>query len=241
MCTCSSDALLRGEHQLFFGFQSAVFGVGGPQHGVPLFLDFSGFFSDSGAGLGQLMRTCYEGDVLRFLFLDEAGLRTRRPDLVATIETATETRLKEEFMDVQELKDKVAELEGEIATRTEERDGLQTQLDEAEKQKRIDDAQKAIAEIVDNDADLKEATRVRIKEQFKDAETEEGVAEAVEAEKKYIAELNDGGAIRELGRTETETPEKVRARIKENAKRRYLNDGKTEEEAERMADIYVNG
>jgi len=173
--------------------------------------------------------------------LDVTALHERRPDLVAEIETATEEKLRKEFEVMEELKAKIEELEGQITTLTEERDGLKTELEEAERKERAVTAQAEIAELVDA-ADLHEATKARIRERFAEADSTEGVADAIDAEKKYVAELNEAGEVRNLGRSDSpDDSETARKRLKENAKRRYLDDGFSEENAERAADIFANG
>ncbi|GAH16106.1 unnamed protein product, partial [marine sediment metagenome] len=150
------------------------------------------FVTEPGAG-GSV--TFYESDRNRDVDLVElSALKERRPDLVKAIESAVREEIKQEVKHKMELEQRVTELEGQIETLTTERDDLKTKMAEAEKAKVKAEAQAVIKEAVDK-AELPDAAKERLTERFKDAETAEGIEEAIKSEIDYIAKLSEAGKV----------------------------------------------
>lgn len=175
------------------------------------------FVTEPGAG-GVV--TFYEADRSRDVDLVElSALKVRRPDLIKVIEAEVRAKITTEVKKAMEDKDKIVELEGQIATLTEERDKLQTKVTEGEKDKLKAEAQATVKEAVDK-AELPEATKERLIERFKDAESADGIEEAIQFEKDYIAKLTEAGEVRGLGKSQPES-EKDQVALTESLKRAH--------------------
>jgi len=154
------------------------------------------FVTEPGAG-GIV--TFYESDKSRDVDLIElSGLQEKRPDLVKLIEANLRAEIQQEVKHKVELEDKVKELEGQVAGLTTERDGLKEAADKAEKDKVLAEAQASIKEAVDK-AELPDIAKERVIEKFKGAESADGVAEAIQAEKDYISKLSESGTVKGMG------------------------------------------
>ena len=137
------------------------------------------FVTEPGAGgMVQMYEFDRENDI-DLVSLDI--LRERRPDLIKSIEAEVKAVITQEVKKKVELEDKVKELETNIETLTQERDGLQVKITEAEKAQRIAEAKSQVDDAISK-SELPEAARVRLLEKFKDAESAEGIAEVVKAE-----------------------------------------------------------
>jgi len=175
------------------------------------------FVTEPGAG-GIV--TLYESDRNHDIDLVElSGLKERRPDLVKLIENKVREEITKEVKKAMENEEKITELEGQITTLTAERDTLKEAAEKAVKEKAKAEAQAIIKEAVDK-AELPNAAKERIIERFKDAESAEGIAEAIQSEVDYIAKLSEAGKVKGLGPTKT-NPEKDRAALKESFKRMH--------------------
>ena len=97
-----------------------------------------------------------------------------------------------------ELEEKITKLEGRVTTLTGERDSLQAKFTEAEKAKRIAEAKSQIDNVISK-AELPEPARVRLLEKFKDAETADGLEDAIKSEKDYVASLLEAGKVKGMG------------------------------------------
>ena len=173
------------------------------------------FVTEPGAG-GIV--TFYESDRGHDIDLIELpNLKERRPDLVKLIETNIREEIKQEVKHKMELEQKVTELESQITTLTTERDDLKTKMEEAAKAQVKAEAQALIKEAVDK-AELPDAAKERLTERFKDAESAEGIEEAVKSEIDYIAKLSEAGKVKGLGVTKID-PEKDKEALKESFKK----------------------
>jgi len=173
------------------------------------------FVTEPGAG-GVV--TLYESDRNHDIDLIElATLKEKRPDLVKIIEAKVREEITKEVKHKMELEERVTELEGQITTLTAERDGLKTKITEAEKEKAKAEAQASIKEAVDK-AELPDVAKERLIERFKDAESADGIEEAIQSEKDYLAKLAESGKVKGLGATKS-NPEKDREALKESFKR----------------------
>ena len=162
--------------------------------------------------------TLYESDRDTDVDLIELqALKERRPDLVKALESAVREEVSKEVKHAMELEERVKELEGQVTTVTTERDELQGKITEAEKEKAKAEAQAAIKEAVDK-AELPSAAKERLLERYKDAETAEGIAEAIKSEVDYIARLSEAGKVKGLGGS-TPNPEKDTNALKESVKK----------------------
>jgi len=61
---------------------------------------------------------------------------------------------------------------------------------------------------------------VRLTERFKDADSADGIEEAIQSEKDYIAKLAEAGKVKGFGPTREDT-EKGKAALKESLKRAH--------------------
>ena len=117
-----------------------------------------------------------------------------------------------------ELEEKITELEGQITTLTKERDGLQAKFTEAEKAQRKAEAKSEIDKAVGK-SELPEPARVRLLEKFKDAETADGLEDAIKSEKDYVASLLEAGKVKGMGgHTDTKAGKEA---LKESFKRMH--------------------
>ena len=149
--------------------------------------------------------TLYESDRNRDVDLvDLSGLRERRPGLIKALEADIRSEITKEVKKAMENEERITELEGQITTLTTERDGLKEAAEEAVKEKAKAEAQATIKEAVDK-AELPDAAKERLIERFKDAESADGIAEAITAEVDYIAKLAESGKVKNLGPSKTDT------------------------------------
>ncbi|MBU2177636.1 MAG: hypothetical protein KJ556_21295, partial [Gammaproteobacteria bacterium] len=155
-----------------------------------------------------------------------ATLKNRRPDLVKTIESDMRAEILKEVKGQMELEEQVKELEGKVDTLTTENEDLKGKLTEADKAKAVAEAQATIKEAVDK-AELPDAAKERLLERFKDSDSPDGLEEAIQSEKDYIAKLSESGKVRNLGETKVD-PEKSKQSLKES----FIRSGMTEAQAE---------
>lgn len=175
------------------------------------------FVTEPGAG-GVV--TLYESDRNRDIDLVElAALRERRPDLVKAIEADIRTGIKQEVKHKMELEEQIKEKDEQIESLTKERDELKEAAEKAEKDKVKAEAQATIKEAVDK-AELPDAAKERIIERFKDSESADGIEEAIQSEKDYIAKLSEAGKVTNLGPSQEDT-EKDAETLKESFKRAH--------------------
>jgi len=173
------------------------------------------FVTEPGAG-GIV--TFYESDRSRDVDLIElSGLREKRPDLVKLIEDAVKAEITREVKNKMELDGKVKELEGQVESLTTENTELKTSISEAEKAKAKAEAQAAIKEAVDKAEGLPDAAKARMIERFADAETVEGIEEAIQSEKDYIAKLSESKKVKDLGPSHQD-PEASQKALRESFK-----------------------
>jgi len=155
------------------------------------------FVTEPGAG-GIV--TFYESDRSRDVDLIElSGLKEKRPDLVKLIEADIKAQITKEVKHRMESEERIKELEGQNETLTTENTDLKTSISEAEKAKTKADAQASIKEAVDKAEGLPDAAKEKLLERFKDAETADGVTEAIQSEKDYIAKLSESSKVKNMG------------------------------------------
>jgi len=181
------------------------------------------FVTEPGAG-GIV--TFYEADRSSNVdLIDLITLKEKRPDIIELITTEVRNEFKQEGKHIMENEAKIKELEGQVATLTTDKANLETEntglkdkITEAEKKEKIAEAQALVKDALDKAVDLPEAAKERVIEKFKDAETADGIQEAIDAEKAYIARLSEAGKVKNLGNTKTNDEESAKA-LRESFKR----------------------
>ena len=182
------------------------------------------FVTEPGAG-GVV--TLYESDRNHDIDLVELStLREHRPDLVKLIEDKVREEITKEVRKHMESEERITELEGQITDLTKERNELKETAEKAEKDKAKAEAQAVIKEAVDK-AELPDAAKERLIERFKDAESADGIAEAITSEVDYIAKLSEAGKVKGMGETKVD-PEKDHKALVES----FKGMGMSDEEAE---------
>jgi len=194
------------------------------------------FVTEPGAG-GIV--TLYESERNDIDLIELTALRERRPDLVKAIEASIKSEITKEVKKVMENEELIKEKDEQIETLTKERDELKETAEKAEKDKAKAEAQATIKEAVDK-AELPDAAKERILDSFKDAESTDGVEEAIQTEKDYIAKLAESGKVKNLGATRVDS-DKDKEALKESFKKTYLARGESEEDAEKLAKTAVSG
>jgi len=184
------------------------------------------FVTEPGAG-GIV--TFYESDRHDIDLVEIGTLRERRPDLVKALEAAVRAEIKQEVLHKMELETQVKELQDQVGTLTTANDELRAKIVEAEKAQAKAEAQATIKEAVAG-AELPEAAKAKLLERFTDAETAEGIEEAIQSERDYIAQLAESGKVKNLGGT-APNPDKDREALKES----FKGMGLTDEQAETAA------
>jgi len=173
------------------------------------------FVTEPGAG-GIV--TLYESDRSYDIDLVELStLKDKRPDLVKAIESALRAEIIKEAKMSKELEEQIQEKDDRITTLTKERDDLKETAEKAQKAEAKAKAQADIKEAVDK-AELPQAAKDRLIEVFKEAESAEGIEEAIKSEVDYIAKLSESGKVKNLGHSESDS-KKDREALKESAKR----------------------
>jgi cation transport regulator len=169
------------------------------------------FVTEPGAGGGI---NVYESRAAVDIDLvDLEGLRDSRPDLVAEIVSETKQQTQEDLKMTKELEERIQTLEGETETLTKENDELKTKIEEAAVAKQKAEAKAGIEKAI-GEAELPDATKTRLLEQFADAASDEGLKEAIEKEAEYIAALAHAGKVKDMGDTKAD-PEKGKEALKE--------------------------
>jgi hypothetical protein len=155
-----------------------------------------------------------------------------------------------------EMDEKLKEVQDQLKTKETELAEAQKAKDEAEKKLKESDeklaevAQKEMAEqvsaitktVLAEVKDLPEAAKSRIKVSpvikedgaLDEDKVKEAINEQVIAERNYLAELKKTGTVKEMGET---VPAKSKDSLKESFKAKYIREGKSEAEAERLAAI----
>ncbi|KKL89939.1 hypothetical protein LCGC14_1909670, partial [marine sediment metagenome] len=173
------------------------------------------FVTEPGAG-GAV--TFYESDRKRDIDLVElATLKERRPDLIKAVEANIREAVSKEVKKAMESEARITELEGQITTLTSERDELKEAKEQALKEKAKAEAQATIKEAVDK-AELPDKAKARLVEQFKDSDNAEGITEAIDSMKSFIADLSETSKVKGLGQTNEDSDKDTKA-FRESLKR----------------------
>ena len=160
------------------------------------------FVTEPGAYGGVLL---YEDDQSNDVdLINLEALKDRRPDLVEAITSETKNIMRREIKMTEELQAKVVELETQVETVTKERDEQLEKVKEAETEKAKATAQAVITTAI-AEAELPAPAKARLTARFADATSDEGLAEAIQTEKDYIAELGDLGKVKGMGESTPST------------------------------------
>ena len=182
------------------------------------------FVTEPGAG-GIV--TFYESDRSRDIdLIDLLTLKEKRPDLVSAIEATVKAEITKEVKKAMENDGLIQEKDDQIATLTKERDELKEAAEQAVKVAAKAEAQAAIKEAVDQ-AELPNAAKERLLEQFKDAESADGITEAITGMTEFIAKLSEAGKVVGLGATKVNSEEDRKA-LTESFKGMGLSDAEAE-------------
>ena len=182
------------------------------------------FVTEPGAGGRIEIFESANGHELDVDLIDESVLKERRPDIVKLIEDGIRNEFTKEARNKMESEKQVKELEGQVETLTTENAGLKVIIAEASKATAKAGAQAKIKEAVDK-AELPAIAKAKVLEGFKDAETDEGITAALEAERKYLTELAGDGKVIGLGPSNPDPdPVKDREALTESFKGLGLGD-----------------
>jgi len=160
------------------------------------------FVTEAGAG-GSV--DFYESERVDIDLIELPELKDRRPDLIEAVRIETKNDVLKEVKQLDELKEKITELEKQIGNITAERDVLKAKIAEAEKAQRVAETKAKLDEALLK-SELPEPAKSRIMEKFQNAESAEGIEEAIKAEADYIAKITEAGKVRNMG--ETKIPDK---------------------------------
>jgi len=197
-------------------------------------------------GAGGMVE-CYESaqpeDEYDVDVVTEEGLRERRPDLIELIETAVKDKLGKEVAGMTEVEKELKKLKESNQTLTAKNEELTTKVEATEAEDAKREAATAIKTLID-EAELPDATKARLTEQFKEAGSVDGIAEAIEASKTELAALTEAGKIKHLGNT-TPAPigdtAEIEKKVYESAYQRFRDQGDSDETAKQKATTYVRG
>ena len=116
----------------------------------------------------------------------------------------------------------VKTLTEEKATALKERDEAQAQIKTAEDEKAKAEA-KAVIEAAITEATLPDPSKARLRAQFAEATSAEGVAEAVKSEQDYIAELGGLGKVTGMGESKAKGEDNTEEldKLRESTKRAF--------------------
>ncbi|MBT9131138.1 MAG: hypothetical protein DDT41_01440 [candidate division WS2 bacterium] len=154
------------------------------------------FVTEAGAGgLVQMYESSPEYDVD---LISIEILKERRPDIIKEIEAEAKAEVLQEAKRKMDLEQKVKELETQITGLTAERDSLKTQIVEAEKAKATAETKVSLDEALSK-SELPEPAKARIMERFKEAQSVDGLEEAIKSEREYIAQLTEAGKVKNMG------------------------------------------
>lgn len=200
------------------------------------------FVTFAGAG-GQveMMESAVVTDENDLDLVTEAQLRERRPDLVSIIESNKE----QETMKTQE--ELLKEAQALAASEKARADKAEGDLREAKAREAKTAAASKLSELLEI-SKLPDVAKTKLRKQFAEAETTDGMQEAIAAEADYLKAVtptNGGAGIRRMGAThnvteaaagsedEARTPEETKTKLKES----FMRQGLSEKEAKIAAGI----
>ncbi|HRT66989.1 MAG TPA: hypothetical protein P5540_19445 [Candidatus Hydrogenedentes bacterium] len=212
------------------------------------------FVTEPGAG-GEVL-VCESADALEAL--DRETLEALRPDLVEQIagqpyeETDTMDELAQVKSELESLRASYDSLRAENTALAAERDAYKAKIEEfaakaleQEKAAKVAEAAAQIQKIL-AESKLPDAAKTRISKRFENAESVDGVKEAVEEEREYLKSAGIPGVVKECGGTvpansPDNSGQKSIESLKESFVASFMSRGKPRDEAIRLAEIAARG
>lgn len=173
------------------------------------------FVTEAGAGGGVLLYETerdFDIDIVSLSVLKE-----RRPDLIKSIETEVKEKTMKEVKKAMEIEEELKDTKEQLETVTKERDEAVDKLSESDKAKRIAEAKSVIDDAISK-AELPEAAKERLTERFKDAESADGIEDAIQTEKDYVDALSEASKPKNLGGSQP-NPEEDKKALRESFKK----------------------
>jgi len=173
-------------------------------------------------GAGGRAHALTEADVMKTLTVEV--IKEQRPDLVAEltggIDMAEVDELRQQLEEANRARTEAEQRaqEAEQKAKEAEQKASDAELREA-KRKVQEELEEALSSVT-----LPEPIVKRIRERFKDAETIEGIAEAIKEEQDYLRELSGSGVVTGLGESEKEEGEGGGIDLSESFKAFGLSD-----------------
>jgi hypothetical protein len=152
--------------------------------------------------------------------IDEAQLRVRRPDLIQLIESAQGDKMKTVEQQLAEAQDTIKARDKQIETLNESTKAANKTAAGAELEKLLTESK------------LPDPAKARVRVQFKEAETTDGMKAAIDAEEAYIKAVG-GTKSKNMGREDNLRESKEPT--KEELIQAYVNIGMSESEAKTAA------
>jgi len=153
------------------------------------------FVTEPGAGGRAGLRESVPEGFMDAELISLANLKEARPDLVEEIEAGVLEQIKREAKRTMDMEAQVKELTEKVDALTKENAELKEKLESQEKEKAKEAAQATIKEAIDK-ADLPEAMKQRLSERFANAETAEGIEEAINADAALYSQLTQSGKVK---------------------------------------------
>ena len=174
------------------------------------------FVTEPGAGgRAGLMESADISNDIDVISLDR--FKKERPDLVEALTVELSETFKPKQEDKMAEEKKVEEVQKELDTT---KAALKEATDQlaAEKSARAKADAKAKIDKAIAEAKLPEVSKERLLAQFKDAESDKGLAEAIKAETEYVAKIAETGRVKDLGNTTPDT-DATKAALREAVKK----------------------
>ena len=174
------------------------------------------FVTEAGAGGGVDLFEAQADNTLDVDLIDLSDLRERRADLVEEIESAVTSKINEGVKQRMDAEARIAELEGQNATLTEERNSAVTKVAEITAAGNKALAQAEIREQI-TASELPQAAKDRLAEAHTEDESSEGIAEAITNELAYVSAIKETQKPKDLGGPGDNT-EAARKKLREGYK-----------------------
>ncbi len=198
-----------------------------------------------------------EGDQNDVDLIDVEALVERRPDVVELIESKASKAKSKETEDSHMSDEKVAEIQAKLEEAetklqesdtntqalTEERDGLKGKLEESQKELKESQGKEAravIAKAIANAEGLPKPTQDKLTQQFAEADSADGIEDAIAAETKYLADLSEAGKPTNVGESKEQDSETHKTALIESIAKSNEIGGMSPEDAKAAAEKSVN-
>lgn len=192
------------------------------------------FVTHAGAG-GRVEAMESHTDEWDVDLISEADFRKRRPDLVKLIESSAQGAKEK----MKSLEQQLQEANAQLAAKSKELTEANTKLAESEKTAKKAAASAELTKLL-TESKLPEAAQTRVKKQFAEALSTDGMKEAIELEKEYIKSLTSGAGVRHMGASSNGTQESDKTGSEDAAKllvESYQAAGLSEKESKLAAGV----